>query len=83
MTVKEVASYLNMPIPTVYYHIQRGNIPTIKIGCRWRIPHNLLIKSDYLKVAISNPQPVKTQDERNLLIESLVQQLINVLSQKA
>jgi excisionase family DNA binding protein len=37
MTVKETAEYLRMPIPTVYYLVQRGQLPAIQIGGRWRV----------------------------------------------
>jgi excisionase family DNA binding protein len=37
LTVKETAAYLRIPIPTVYYLAQRGQIPAIQIGGRWRI----------------------------------------------
>jgi excisionase family DNA binding protein len=37
LTVKETAEYLRIPIPTVYYLVQRGQIPAIQIGGRWRI----------------------------------------------
>lgn len=37
MTIKEVSDFLRMPLPTVYYHVQRGIIPGILIGGRWRV----------------------------------------------
>jgi excisionase family DNA binding protein len=37
LTVKETAEYLRIPLPTVYYLVQRGKIPAIQIGGRWRI----------------------------------------------
>ena len=37
LTVKETAKYLCIPVPTVYYLVQRGQIPAIHIGGRWRI----------------------------------------------
>lgn len=48
LTVKETAGYLRIPIPTVYYLIQRGQLPSIQIGGRWRIKRSLL-KRDILK----------------------------------
>ena len=36
LTVKETADYLRIPLPTVYYLVQRGKIPAIQIGGRWR-----------------------------------------------
>jgi excisionase family DNA binding protein len=32
LTVKETADYLRIPVPTVYYLAQRGQIPAIQIG---------------------------------------------------
>jgi excisionase family DNA binding protein len=37
LTVKETAEYLRIPLPTVYYLVQRGRIPAVQIGGRWRI----------------------------------------------
>jgi excisionase family DNA binding protein len=37
LTVKETAEYLRIPLPTVYYLVQRGKIPAIQIGGRWRV----------------------------------------------
>src|SRR6516162_11316615 len=42
LTVKETAEYLRIPIPTVYYLVQRGKIPAIQIGGRWRIKKSTL-----------------------------------------
>ena len=42
LTVKETAEYLRIPIPTVYYLVQRGQIPGIQIGGRWRIKKSAL-----------------------------------------
>src|SRR5262245_60654026 len=42
LTVKETAEYLRIPIPTVYYLVQRGMIPAIQIGGRWRIKKSSL-----------------------------------------
>src|SRR3954467_8548653 len=36
LTVKETAKYLRIPLPTVYYLVQRGQLPAIQIGGRWR-----------------------------------------------
>ena len=48
MTVKETAEYLRIPLPTVYYLVQRGQLPAIQIGGRWRIKRSLL-DSEVLK----------------------------------
>jgi excisionase family DNA binding protein len=37
MTVKETAQYLRIPLPTVYYLVQRGQLPAVQIGGRWRV----------------------------------------------
>ncbi len=42
MTVKETAEYLRIPLPTVYYLVQRGQLPAIQIGGRWRVKRDAL-----------------------------------------
>jgi excisionase family DNA binding protein len=42
LTVKETSQYLRIPLPTVYYLVQRGKIPAIQIGGRWRIKKSSL-----------------------------------------
>lgn len=42
LTVKETSEYLRIPLPTVYYLVQRGQLPAIQIGGRWRIKKNSL-----------------------------------------
>ena len=42
LTVKETAEYLRIPLPTVYYLVQRGQLPAIHIGGRWRIKKSSL-----------------------------------------
>ncbi len=42
LTVKETAEYLRIPLPTVYSLVQRGKIPAIQIGGRWRIKKSYL-----------------------------------------
>lgn len=42
LTVKETAEYLRIPLPTVYYLVQRGQLPAIQIGGRWRIKKDSL-----------------------------------------
>jgi excisionase family DNA binding protein len=48
MTVKETSQYLRIPLPTVYYLVQRGQLPAVQIGGRWRIKRDLLDR-DILK----------------------------------
>lgn len=42
MTVKETSEYLRIPLPTVYYLVQRGQLPAVQIGGRWRVKKDLL-----------------------------------------
>lgn len=42
LTVKETAEYLRIPLPTVYYLVQRGQLPAIQIGGRWRVKKDSL-----------------------------------------
>jgi excisionase family DNA binding protein len=42
LTVKETAAYLRIPVPTVYHLAQRGQLPAIQIGGRWRIKKTAL-----------------------------------------
>ncbi|MES2707449.1 MAG: response regulator [Verrucomicrobiota bacterium] len=56
MTVKETSQYLRIPVPTVYYLVQRGQLPAVQIGGRWRIKR-LLLDRDVLKSETSGGQP--------------------------
>lgn len=62
LTVKETAKYLRIPLPTVYYLVQRGQLPAIQIGGRWRIKKNVLNK-DILKVEKSGQPTVLVVDD--------------------
>ena len=42
LTVKETSECLRIPLPTVYYLVQRGKIPAIQIGGRYRIKKSAL-----------------------------------------
>ena len=42
LTVKETAEYLHIPVPTVYYLVQRGQLPAVQIGGRWRVKKEAL-----------------------------------------
>jgi excisionase family DNA binding protein len=42
ITVKETAEYLRIPLPTVYYLVQRGQLPAVQIGGRWRVKKDML-----------------------------------------
>src|SRR5258707_14353704 len=61
LTVKETAKYLRIPLPTVYYLVQRGQLPAIQIGGRWRIKKSSLDK-DILKEEKSGQPTVLVVD---------------------
>jgi excisionase family DNA binding protein len=56
ITVKETAEYLRIPLPTVYYLVQRGQIPAVQIGGRWRVKKDLLDR-DVLHAEEDSGQP--------------------------
>ncbi|MEP6810251.1 MAG: response regulator [Chthoniobacterales bacterium] len=62
LTVKETAKYLRIPLPTVYYLVQRGQLPAIQIGGRWRIKKAALDK-DILKADKSGQPAVLVVDD--------------------
>ena len=66
LTVKETAKYLRIPLPTVYYLVQRGQLPAIQIGGRWRIKKSALDK-DILKVETPNQPSVLVVDDDEIL----------------
>lgn len=43
ITVKEIAKYLRLSLPTVYRLINAGTIPHVKIGCRYIIPRDTFL----------------------------------------
>ncbi len=55
LTVKETAEYLRIPLPTVYYLVQRGQIPAIQIGGRWRIKKSSLDRDILVLVVDDDP----------------------------
>ena len=62
MTVKETAEYLRIPLPTAYHLVQRGQLPAIQIGGRWRIKRSLLDR-DMLKTEGSGQPTVLVVDD--------------------
>ncbi len=36
LNIKEVSTYLKIPISTVYKLVQNGKVPAIKVGKHWR-----------------------------------------------
>lgn len=62
MTVKETAEYLRIPLPTVYYLVQRGQLPAIQIGGRWRVKRDALDR-DILRNEQHGQQTVLVVDD--------------------
>jgi excisionase family DNA binding protein len=42
--VREVAEILHLALSTVYWGVNNGKIPAIKVGARWLIPHVALMR---------------------------------------
>lgn len=66
MTVKETAEYLRIPLPTVYYLVQRGQLPAIQIGGRWRIKRSLLDRDVLRKDESGQPTVLVVDDDAAL-----------------
>ena len=67
LTVKETAEYLRIPLPTVYYLVQRGQIPAIQIGGRWRIKKSSLDKDILREDKQGQPTVLVVDDDRAIL----------------
>jgi excisionase family DNA binding protein len=68
ITVKETAEYLRIPLPTVYYLVQRGQIPAVQIGGRWRVKKDLLDR-DILRNETGGQPTVLVVDDDEALQE--------------
>src|SRR2546428_4880385 len=66
LTVKETAEYLRIPLPTVYYLVQRGQLPAIQIGGRWRIKKEALDRDVLREEGESQPTVLVVDDDENL-----------------
>ena len=66
LTVKETAKYLRIPLPTVYYLVQRGQLPAILIGGRWRIKKNALDKDILKEEKSGQPTVLVVDDDESL-----------------
>ncbi len=66
MTVKETAKYLRIPLPTVYYLVQRGQLPAIQIGGRWRIKKDALDKDVLKENRSGQPTVLVVDDDESL-----------------
>lgn len=74
MTVKETSEYLRIPLPTVYYLVQRGQLPAIQIGGRWRIKRSLLDRDILRKGETGQPTVLVVDDDPAL--QSLFKQFL-------
>ena len=79
MTIKEVAEHLRRPLQSIYYHVHRGNIATIKIGGRWRVMRDRL-DDEFCKYT-THRSPRKRAEKRadQALVALIVDQVIQVL----
>lgn len=66
LTVKETSKYLRIPLPTVYYLVQRGQLPAIQIGGRWRIKKNALDKDILKEDKSGRPTVLVVDDDASL-----------------
>jgi excisionase family DNA binding protein len=66
MTVKETAEYLRIPLPTVYYLVQRGQLPAIQIGGRWRVKKDALDRDVLRAEEQGQPTVLVVDDDESL-----------------
>ena len=66
MTVKETAEYLRIPLPTVYYLVQRGQLPAIQIGGRWRVKRDMLDRDILRNEGEGQPTVLVADDDEGL-----------------
>ncbi len=64
ITVKETAEYLRIPLPTVYYLVQRGQLPAVQIGGRWRVKKDSLDRDILRKGAEGQPTVLILDDDK-------------------
>lgn len=66
LTVKETSEYLRIPLPTVYYLVQRGQLPAIQIGGRWRVKKNSLDRDILRKGEEGQPTVLVLDDDSSI-----------------
>ena len=66
MTVKETAEYLRIPLPTVYYLVQRGQLPAIQIGGRWRVKKDALDRDVLRESEQGQPTVLVVDDDEGI-----------------
>ena len=77
LTVKETAEYLRIPLPTVYYLVQRGRIPAIQIGGRWRIKKSTVDRDILRQEKQGQPTALVVDDDLGLqdLLRTFLKQI--------
>ncbi|MDZ4815392.1 MAG: response regulator [Verrucomicrobiota bacterium] len=78
ITVKEAAAYLRIPIPTVYYLVQKNQLPAVQIGGRWRIKKDELDSQILNKAENGNKSAAPVYTPQILIVddEPMIHQLI-------
>jgi excisionase family DNA binding protein len=66
MTVKETAEYLRIPLPTVYYLVQRGQLPAVQIGGRWRVKKDVVDREILRNEEEGQPTVLVVDDDTGL-----------------
>ncbi len=66
MTVKETAEYLRIPLPTVYYLVQRGQLPAVQIGGRWRVKKDAIDRDVLRSEEHGQPTVLVVDDDTGL-----------------
>src|ERR1700716_3603123 len=66
LTVKETAKYLRIPLPTVYYLVQRGQLPGLQRGGRGRIKKSSLDKDILKEDKSGQPTVLVVDDDESL-----------------
>ena len=80
LTVKETSEYLRIPRPTVYYLAQRGQIPAIQIGGRWRIKKSALDRDILREDKQGQPTVLVVDDD--LVIQELFKTFLKIPRQQ-
>lgn len=75
MTVKETSEYLRVPLPSIYYLVQRGKLPAVQIGGRWRIKRSLLDR-DVLHKEQESAQPTAKVVDDEPDVQALIKQFL-------
>src|SRR5262245_64963404 len=66
MTAKETAEFLRIPLPTVYYLMQRGQLPAVQIGGRWRVKRDLLERDVLRNQEATQPTVLVVDDDAGI-----------------